>query len=201
MTSSGKTHRRTVPGLAIALALVLGRPRFRRPVDRRQPIRRAQRHDRLKRAERIASLEPRRWLRRDRWNRARRNPAIANAIRDPEGRCSPRPSSRCSPGGSFSARSTITGEMRLGSTATPISGTFDVSGNDTRQTLTVAIPGAPTTTSNCSRRPGVSYVRKGALWFVKPADTSRDLSSVYPVDVRRRRRRGRVARTASCSTT
>ena len=82
----------------------------------------------------------------------------------------------------FAARAAISGELTLGPTAYPIAGTFEVHGADNRQALTVSIPGAMQT-SESVRVGGVSYVRRGGLWFETPAAGagagSGDLASAF----------------------
>jgi hypothetical protein len=81
---------------------------------------------------------------------------------------------------SFAAHCAISGRLTVGSAPYPLSGAFDVGGGDSHQVLTVATPGAPQT-SESIKAAGIDYVKRGALWFVKPAEdatSSKDLASV-----------------------
>lgn len=68
----------------------------------------------------------------------------------------------------FAATAKIAGEFRLGSATFPVTGTYDVRGSDNRQSMTIAIPKATQTTESLTAA-GVTYTKRGGLWFVKPA--------------------------------
>jgi len=80
---------------------------------------------------------------------------------------------------SFAAHCTISGRLTVGSTPYPLSGTFDLGRGDSHQVITVAIPGEPRTNESITAA-GTDYIKRGALWFVKPAEdatSSKDLAS------------------------
>ena len=80
---------------------------------------------------------------------------------------------------SFAAHCTISGKLTVGSTPYALSGAYDVGGHDSHQVLTVATPGTPQT-SELIDAAGVAYVKRGGLWFEKPATdatSSKDLAS------------------------
>ena len=71
-----------------------------------------------------------------------------------------------SPG--FAAEATITGQLTVDSASFPISGTSAFRGPDNRQSISVAIPGAPQTSESITTG-GVSYAKSKGVWLVKPA--------------------------------
>ena len=67
--------------------------------------------------------------------------------------------------GGFAAEADITGELTIGGIAYPITGSYQVRGGDNH--LVMNLPGAPTTETLAVG--GVSYERRGGLWFERPA--------------------------------
>ena len=67
----------------------------------------------------------------------------------------------------FTATAKISGELTVGSTTFPVTGTYDVRASDNRQSMTIGLPSPQTTESVTAG--GVTYVKRAGLWFERAA--------------------------------